>query len=143
MSEARVQPRERGPDFVGVGVQKSGTTWAADVLAQLLLRYVAAALLDQRAPCSPAHAVGLRRGHGGAETPNAPRITSGRFHARCNGPIRRRRASLGGACRALARRPLSLATSAEKPSVRAEGRPEGARRAYGGDHRDGRARSGD
>jgi len=28
------QPRERGPDFVGVGVQKSGTTWAADVLAQ-------------------------------------------------------------------------------------------------------------
>lgn len=42
MSEARVQPRERGPDFVGVGVQKSGTTWVADVLAQhpgVLLRH--------------------------------------------------------------------------------------------------------
>jgi hypothetical protein len=34
MSEPAAQPRERGPDFVGVGVQKSGTTWAADVLAQ-------------------------------------------------------------------------------------------------------------
>jgi hypothetical protein len=34
MSDPTRQPRERGPDFVGVGVQKSGTTWAADVLAQ-------------------------------------------------------------------------------------------------------------
>ena len=34
MSEPIPPPRERGPDFVGVGVQKSGTTWLADVLAQ-------------------------------------------------------------------------------------------------------------
>jgi len=27
-------PRSEGPDFVGVGVQKSGTTWLADILAQ-------------------------------------------------------------------------------------------------------------
>jgi hypothetical protein len=33
-SVARPAPRERGPDWVGVGVQKSGTTWVADVLAQ-------------------------------------------------------------------------------------------------------------
>ena len=34
MTESAARPRERGPDFVGVGVQKSGTTWVADVLAQ-------------------------------------------------------------------------------------------------------------
>jgi hypothetical protein len=34
MSDLLPKPRERGPDFVGVGVQKSGTTWVADVLAQ-------------------------------------------------------------------------------------------------------------
>src|SRR3990172_3765829 len=34
MSDLIATPRERGPDFVGVGVQKSGTTWLADVLAQ-------------------------------------------------------------------------------------------------------------
>lgn len=28
------RPRDRGPDFVGVGVQRSGTTWVAQVLAQ-------------------------------------------------------------------------------------------------------------
>lgn len=30
----RIPPRERGPDFVGIGVQKCGTTWLADVLDQ-------------------------------------------------------------------------------------------------------------
>jgi len=30
----RPTPRPAGPDFVGIGVQKSGTTWIADVLAQ-------------------------------------------------------------------------------------------------------------
>jgi len=34
MTEPIRKPRDRGPDFVGVGVQKSGTTWLADVLAQ-------------------------------------------------------------------------------------------------------------
>jgi hypothetical protein len=34
MSDRTRKPRERGPDFVGVGVQKSGTTWLADVLGQ-------------------------------------------------------------------------------------------------------------
>jgi hypothetical protein len=34
MSDVIQRPRERGPDFVGVGVQKSGTTWLADVLSQ-------------------------------------------------------------------------------------------------------------
>jgi len=34
MSQPILLPRERGPDFVGVGVQKSGTTWLADVLGQ-------------------------------------------------------------------------------------------------------------
>jgi Sulfotransferase family len=34
MSATLSPVRERGPDFVGVGVQKSGTTWLADVLAQ-------------------------------------------------------------------------------------------------------------
>ena len=34
MDPAHVEPRERGPDFVGVGVQKSGTNWLADVLGQ-------------------------------------------------------------------------------------------------------------
>lgn len=29
-----MQPRKEGPDFVGVGVQKSGSTWLAFVLAQ-------------------------------------------------------------------------------------------------------------
>lgn len=41
MSRSPRKPRERGPDFVGVGVQKSGTTWLADVLGQhpgILLR---------------------------------------------------------------------------------------------------------
>lgn len=33
-SAVRAQPRAVGPDFVGVGVQKSGTTWVGDVLAQ-------------------------------------------------------------------------------------------------------------
>jgi hypothetical protein len=32
--DTTVRPRDRGPDFVGIGVQKSGTTWVADVLAQ-------------------------------------------------------------------------------------------------------------
>lgn len=31
---ARPTPRAEGPDFVGVGAQKSGTTWVADVLRQ-------------------------------------------------------------------------------------------------------------
>jgi hypothetical protein len=30
----RTPPRAHGPDFVGIGVQKSGTTWVADVLRQ-------------------------------------------------------------------------------------------------------------
>jgi hypothetical protein len=30
----KIQPRPEGPDFVGVGVQKSGTTWLGDVLGQ-------------------------------------------------------------------------------------------------------------
>jgi len=34
MHETVSKPRERGPDFVGVGVQKSATTWVADVLGQ-------------------------------------------------------------------------------------------------------------
>lgn len=34
MDRALPPPRPRGPDFVGVGVQKSGTTWVADVLQQ-------------------------------------------------------------------------------------------------------------
>jgi hypothetical protein len=34
MSTLLREPRERGPDFVGVGAAKSGTSWAADVLAQ-------------------------------------------------------------------------------------------------------------
>ncbi len=34
MTDSAPRPSERGPDFVGVGVQKSGTTWVADVLAQ-------------------------------------------------------------------------------------------------------------
>ena len=34
MTQPPRPPRVRGPDFVGVGVQKSGTTWVADVLAQ-------------------------------------------------------------------------------------------------------------
>lgn len=41
MGDSTRKPRERGPDFVGVGVQKSGTTWLADVLGQhpgILLR---------------------------------------------------------------------------------------------------------
>ena len=29
-----MQPRKEGPDFVGVGVQKSGSTWLADLFAQ-------------------------------------------------------------------------------------------------------------
>ena len=29
-----MEPRSEGPDFVGVGVQKSGSTWFADILAQ-------------------------------------------------------------------------------------------------------------
>jgi hypothetical protein len=34
MTDPAPRPREHGPDFVGVGVQKSATTWLADVLAQ-------------------------------------------------------------------------------------------------------------
>jgi hypothetical protein len=34
MNEPDSNPRESGPDFVGVGVQKSATTWVADVLEQ-------------------------------------------------------------------------------------------------------------
>jgi len=33
-SAVRIRPRAKGPDFVGVGVQKSGTTWVGEILSQ-------------------------------------------------------------------------------------------------------------